>query len=414
MTAQNRGLWRNRDFLLVWGGQSISMFGSRVSYIAWMWWVWERTNSTAATAAIGIAAAIPNLLLGPVAGAMVDRFDRRTILCAMDWLNACIYAVAAFLLAFDRLGIWHVYILTALSATAMAFHRPSLQSSIPNLVKKDDLTQANSLYQISRGVCGLVGLLLGGILVASIGVAPTLWLDAGTFFLAGLSLLLVSFASPRVCRGEGWKAILRDTASGFAFLANRRSLFVLILLFALINFMLAPISVLFTVMSETIFHAGAKGLGMLSAAIASGLLAGGFLMVFLQKVRRRAIGIFLGLIAIGALLALFGLSSNLVLSLTLLAMLGVCVAVVNIFEAVIFQTRVPNELQGRVFAAQFALCEGLQPLSLAIGGALLTWISPAAMLLVSGMAIILATLAGFSFREMRELSGTTYILLTRK
>lgn len=399
--------------MLVWGGQSISMFGSRVSYIAWMWWVWEQTESTAATAAIGIAAAIPNLLLGPVAGAMVDRFDRRRILCAMDWVNACIYAVAALLLTVDRLAIWHVYVLTAMSATAMAFHRPSLQSSIPNLVDKNELTQANSLYQISRGVCGLVGLLLGGILVGLIGVGPTLWLDAGTFFVAGLSLLLVSFASPRVRTGEGWKAILRDTASGFAFLASRRSLFVLILLFALINFMLAPISVLFTVMSETIFHAGAKGLGMLSAAIASGLLVGGFLMAFLQKVRRRAVGIFIGLMSIGALLALFGLSSNLVLSMLLLAILGVFVAVVNIFEAVIFQTRVPNELQGRVFAAQFALCEGLQPMSLAIGGAILTWISPTVMLLVSGLAIMVATIAGFSLREMRELSGTTYIFLPR-
>ncbi len=77
MVTQSKSLWQNRDFLVVWGGQSISMFGTRVSYIAWIWWVLEQTDSPAAVAAIGIAAALPSLLLGPVAGAIVYRFDRR-------------------------------------------------------------------------------------------------------------------------------------------------------------------------------------------------------------------------------------------------------------------------------------------------------------------------------------------------
>jgi len=403
MTTQINSLLQNQDFLLVWGGQSISMFGTRVSYIAWIWWVWDKTDSPAAIAAIGIAAALPSLFLGPVAGAIVDRLDRRKVLFGMNLINAVILGSAAFLMFTDSLQVWHVYVLTAVSATAMAFHRPSLQSSIANLVEKEQLTRANSFYQISRGISGLMGLLLGGILVGFIGVAPTLVLDAATFFLAAVSLLLVAFPSPRTSRDESWRSILQDTASGFRFLCSRKNLFYLILLFALINFLLAPLGVLFPIMSKDVFAVGPEGLGMLNAAIATGLLVGGFLTASLKRFRRHGLGIILGLLAVGALLALFGVSSNLYISLGILAVLGIFVAVANVFEAVIYQTHVPNELQGRVFAAQFAVCDGLQPVSLAAIGGLLALVSTQTVLIGSGIAVILASFGALFVRGVRDL-----------
>ena len=404
MKANSKPLWRNRTFLTVWGGQSVSMFGSRVSYIAWMWWIWEQTGSTAATAGIGIAAAIPNLLLGPIAGAIVDQHDRRRVLAAMDLVNAVLYGMAATLLLVGLLCVWHVYAVIAMTAVAMAFHRPALQSSIPNLVSKGQLTRGNSLYVVSRGICGLLGLLVGGILVGAIGVGPTLWLDAATFVIAGLSLLLVRFASPRQPMGEvGWRRLIQDTVSGFRFLYRRKSLFTLILLFALVNFLMAPLSVLFPIMSDQIFNAGARGLSVLSAAVSGGFLIGGLLMAILKRVRRQGVGILLGLLLVGSMLALFGVSKHLALSTGILVLLGTAVAAVNVFESVIFQSRVPNALQGRVFAAQFAICEGLQPISLAIIGVLLTVVSTSTVLIGSGIAIILASIGSFAVKGMTRL-----------
>lgn len=404
MKANSKPLWRNRTFLTVWGGQSVSMFGSRVSYIAWMWWIWEQTGSTAATAGIGIAAAIPNLLLGPIAGAIVDQHDRRRVLAAMDLVNAVLYGMAATLLLVGLLCVWHVYAVIAMTAVAMAFHRPALQSSIPNLVSKGQLTRGNSLYVVSRGICGLLGLLVGGILVGAIGVGPTLWLDAATFVIAGLSLLLVRFASPRQPMGEvGWRRLIQDTVSGFRFLYRRKSLFTLILLFALVNFLMAPLSVLFPIMSDHIFNAGARGLSVLSAAVSGGFLIGGLLMAILKRVRRQGVGILLGLLLVGSMLALFGVSKHLALSTGILVLLGTAVAAVNVFESVIFQSRVPNALQGRVFAAQFAICEGLQPISLAIIGVLLTVVSTSTVLIGSGIAIILASIGSFAVKGMTRL-----------
>ncbi len=402
MTDQTQAVWRDRRFLTVWGGQSVSMFGTRVSYIAWIWWVLGKTDSAAAVAAIGIAAALPSLLLGPIAGAIVDRLDRRRVLYSMDATNAVLFGLAAALLFTGHLHVWHVYAFTALSATAMAFHRPSLQSSITNLVDRSKLTRANSLYQISRGVCGLIGLLLGGILVGLIGVAPTLALDAATFLLAALSLLLVRFPSPRISEGRTWRSLLHDTIGGFRFLADHKTLLYMLGVFGLVNFLIAPVGVLFSIMSKDVFNAGAQGLGMLNAAVSAGVLAGGFLTASAKRFKQHGLGIMIGVVGIGVLLALFGISKNLYVSLAFLAGLGVFVTIANVFESVVFQTRVPNELQGRVFAAQFAVCDGLQPVSLAVIGGVLTAVSAPTVLFVSGVAIAVAGLAGLALPGVRD------------
>ncbi len=403
MHTEGTSLLRNRSFLLVWGGQSVSMLGSRVSFIALMWWVLERTDSAAAVAAVGIVSALPSLVLGPIAGAFIDRVDRRRVMVVVNWASGLIMGAAGALLLAGALRVWHVYLFTALSATAMAFHRPALQASIPNLVEKDQLTRANSFYQVSRSISGLIGLALGGVLVGLLGTAPTLWLDSATFLLAGGSLLLTVFPSPRTSEGRGWIPILRDTIGGFRFLFGKKTLFYMLMLFGLINFLLAPTSVLFPIMARDVLHAGAEGYGLLSAAVSAGMLLGGLLTASLKRFRRYGWGIIVGLVLVGALLAVFGISRNLVLSLGILGVLGIFVAVVNVFESVIYQTHVPNELQGRVFAAQFAVCTGLQPLSLAVIGALLVLVSAPAVLIVSGAAVVLASLGGLAVRGMKEL-----------
>jgi len=403
MGATGTSLLSNRNFLLVWGGQSVSMLGSRVSYIALMWWVLERTDSAAAIAMVGIAAALPSLILGPIAGACIDRLDRRRIMAAMDWVNGLIVGTAGILLSAGALRVWHVYPLTALAATAMSLHRPALQASIPNLVEKRQLARANSFYQVSRSVSGLIGLALGGVLVGLIGTAPTLWLDGATFLVAGGSLLLTTFASPRGSNGRGWAAILTDTAGGFRFLWGRKMLLAMLVLFGLVNFLLAPTSVLFPIMARDVLDAGAQGYGLLSAAVASGMLFGGLLTAGVKRFKRYGWAILVGLLAVGLLLAVFGASRSLLFSLGVLAVLGVFVAVVNVFESVVFQTHVPNELQGRVFAAQFAVCDGMQPVSLAAIGGLLVLVSAPTVLIGSGVAVALAGLTGFPIRGMKEL-----------
>jgi len=379
------------------------MFGSRLTYIALLWWVLEKTGSAAALAGVAIATALPTLFLGPIAGVFIDRLDRRKLMLAMNLVNGLIIGAAATLLLIGLLQIWEIYVFTILASTATLFHRPSLQSSIPNLVPGEQLTKANSLYQISSGAAGIAGPALGGILVGMIGSGPTMWVDAFTFLIAAISLVASSFPSPRMHAGRGLSSVLSDIATGFRFLYDRKALFFMLLLFALINFVLAPTSILFPIMAKDVLHTGARGFGLFGSALSVGMVAGGLLTARLRRLRRRGMWIIAGLILLGTMLSVFGLSRGMMLSLVSLGLVGLSVAVVNIIEAVIFQTRVPNELQGRVFAAQSAITDGLQPISLAATGAILTLVAAPGMIIVCGAVAAIAGLGGLAVRGMRDL-----------
>ena len=310
----NASLWSNRGFLLVWAGQSLSMFGSRLTYIALFWWVLEKTGSAATLAGVAIATALPTLFLGPIAGVFVDRLDRRRLMMAMNLINGLIIGIAGALLLTGQLQVWEIYVFTIVASTATAFHRPSLQASIPNLLTDEQLTRGNSLYQISVGAAGIAGPAVGGILVGLIGSGPTMLVDALTFMVAAISLLASSFPSPRTRARKGLSSIYSDIVIGFRFLYDKKVLLFMLLLFALINFLLAPTSVLFPIMAKDVLHVGARGFGLFGSALSVGIVLGGLLTARLKRFRCHGLGIICGLVLLGLMLAVFGLSRSMSLS----------------------------------------------------------------------------------------------------
>ena len=402
---QNPGtsLLRNRSFLLVWGGQSISILGSQMSYIALFWWVYESTESSAALASVAIVSAITRFLAGPLAGMFIDRVDRRRLMLTMNVVNALTMAGVGSLLYLGQLQLWHVYVSSVIAAGATLVHRSALLASIPNLVSKEQLTQANSVDQIAYSTSSILGPALGGVLVDLLGSGPTMWVDALTFLIAAVSLAFVWFASPRVAGEAGLRKTLSTAVSGFRFLFSRRSLLCMVALYGITNFMLAPTSVLFPIMAHDVLMAGAQGLGFLTSAVSIGMLLGGAFTWLLKRVKRHGAAILLGFAVLGTALALFGMTRSLPLAVIALGVVGFAAAVLNVFESVILQTRTPDEMRGRAFAAVNALTQSLRPLSLAVAGGLLLVLSAPVVLIGCGVAVALSGLGGACVRDVREL-----------
>ena len=403
MQTEGTSLLRNRNFLLVWGGQSVSMLGSQMSYVALFWWVYESTGSSAALASVAIASAVTRFLAGPLAGAFIDRVDRRKLMLGMNVVSALTMATVGSLLHFGRLQVWHVYISSVIAAGATLVHRSALLASIPNLVSKDQLTRANSLDQIASSASGILGPALGGVLVGLLGSGPTMWLDAITFLVAGASLCLVAFASPKVVGAEGLRQSVVTALSGFRFLYERKSLLCMVALYGVTNFMLAPTSVLFPIMASDVLKAGAEGLGFLTSALSVGMLAGGAFTWLLKRVKRHGVGILIGFGILGTALALFGTTRDLPLAMIALGVVGFAVAILNVFESVVIQVHTPDELRGRAFAALNALTQSLRPLSLAAVGGLLLFLSAPVVLIGCGVAVAVSGLGGACVKGVREL-----------
>jgi MFS family permease len=162
-------------------------------------------------------------------------------------------------------------------------------------------------------------------------------------------------------------------------------------------------NVLLPVMAKDVLHAGAKGFGLLATAISVGMLVGGLLTASVKRVSRPGLGIIWGVVTIGGALLLFSLSRHMILSMGTLVIVGAAAALTNVLSVVIFQTHAPNEMQGRVFAADQAVSSSLEPIALATIGGLLTLFTAPLLILAGGVAVGIAGLSGYFIPGMRKL-----------
>lgn len=392
--------FQNRTFLIVWLGQTVSLVGSGISSVALVWWVYGETGSPVLLAAVSIAAAIPRVLLGPFAGAYVDRWDRRRIMLVVDALSGTATALIAALLFLDSLQVWHLYAFGVVLGVGATFHFTALLASVPNIVHVNQLSRANSMTQISQSASLVLGPAMGGILIAVVGVGTTFVVDAFTFFFASATLVVVAFPSPR---SPADKAITEDIRVGFGFLRRHPALLTLLGLFGLTNFFIVPLAILMPVVTVTIFGLGPEGLGAFQATLGGGLLAGGLLFAAVRLRRHFGLNIIAAIAGFGSAYVLFGWSNLLLLSLAALAAMGLAVSLAGISSSTVFQREVPLDLQGRVFSARAVLAQGLQPVSLAVVGILAERVGIQPLLMVSGALIALVALLSLASAGVRRL-----------
>ncbi len=379
---------RNRTFLVVWLGQTVSLIGSGISLIAIIWWVYEETGSTILLATVAIAGTVPRLIAGPFAGAYVDRWDRRKLMLVLDAIAGVVTVAIASFLAFDVLQVWHLYAFTGIIGFGGIFHATAFLASVPNLVHKEQLSRANSLMQLSHGTSGVFGPVLGGILVAFLGVSLTLLIDAGTFFFASATLLVVAFHSPRI---KTEKTVLADISTGFGFLRSKPALITLLGLFAVVNFFIAPIIILLPVVASQM-GLGVGAFGILFGSLGVGLVIGSIIFAAVKLQRHFGVYIIGAIVGFGAAYVLFGWSTFFFLSIASLGAMGFAVALASISSSTVFQREVPLDLQGRVFSSRAVLAQGLQPISLAAVGVLAESLGAQTILIGSGALIVVVGL----------------------
>src|SRR5262245_54341449 len=143
-----------RHFFTIWTGQAFSLFGSALVQFALIWWLTQRSGSATVLAIATLVGMLPQIVIGPFAGALVDRWNRRVIMILADTLIAASTLVLIWLFASDRVQIWHVYAILAVRALGTAFHFPAMSASTPLMVPEDQLTRVNGLNQTLQGING--------------------------------------------------------------------------------------------------------------------------------------------------------------------------------------------------------------------------------------------------------------------
>jgi DHA3 family macrolide efflux protein-like MFS transporter len=396
-----RTVLKNRDFLFIWLGQLVSQLGDRMHSIALVWWVLQKTGSAALMGTVLIASSIPAVLLGPIAGSYVDRWNRKAIIVGMDLARGAIVSWIAFLAIRGTLEVWQLLVATAAMAIGSIFFGPAVSATIPNLVRRDEITRANSLSQMVAQGSGILGPAVGGVLVAVLGVGGVFLLNGVSFIISGIAALFVAVPPTERADGER-KHILSDLKEGFLFVKGLPTVFGILKVVGVLNFFTAPFAILLPIVVRNVLHRGADALGFLETAISVGFLAASGILASVKEIRRKHPLIIWGIAAGGVCLGLMGVIMTYPGYLVLMGAIGILIGISNILMISYSQSVVPDRMRGRVFGLMTTLSGGLQPVAFGIVGLVADVIPISAVFLVSGVALAVGGLYLYMVPGMRE------------
>jgi MFS family permease len=419
----------NGSFTSLWTGQLISLFGDWIHQIALAFLVGGVTNSVVAVAFVFVAATVPNLLLSPIAGAYVDRWNQRDVMIVSDLLRAALVLIMPIAAVTN---IYLVYPLVFLITSISIFFRPARVAVLPRIVHEDDLLTANSALWAGETFADVIGYPLAGLFVGFLGSALPLafWIDAATY--GASAILIASIAVPPIVRaraqaGTGAEAgpetaaeagseaeaeptrssVVADMREGFSFLRHEPVLFANTIQAAFAQFAIGALTALTPLFVQNVLgpanHIDPKAAySFLEASIGIGNLVGGFVIGLVGMRFAKGRMVIGGYVLFGLSLVAFALSGSVALDVGILLGAGVANMIFVIPSQVLFQQRTPPELIGRVVSFRFALVFGSMTLAMAVGGVLGQLVGIVPVLVVSGLASIMAGLAGLLLPAMRD------------
>jgi len=387
-------------FFTIWGGQSFSLVGSALVQFALVWWLTAKTGSAIILATATLAALLPQIVLGPFAGALVDRWNRRLIMIVADSSIAAATGVLIFLFATGRVQVWHVYIIMFLRSLGGAFHHPAMASSTSLMVPDKHLARIAGMNQTLQGMTSIFAPPLGALLISLLPTEQVLVIDIGTAALAVIPLFFIPIPQPPRQTAQANGTVQKtsywyDLKEGFLYVVKWPVLLGVILLAMMLNFLLSPASSLLPLLVRQEFHGGAQQLAWVESVFGVGVILGGLALSVWGGFKRRIMTSFCGIIGIGAGIALSGLTPADLFWLLLAAnfVIGFTQVFANGPLLAIFQSAVTPDMQGRVFSLISAGAAAMMPLSLLSAGPVSDWLGVRVWYVFGGAVCILTTLA---------------------
>lgn len=360
-----------KKFVPIWSAQLFSLLGSGLVQFALIWWITQQTGSATYLAMATLVAILPEVLLSPFAGALVDRLNRRYVMIAADAIIALITLGLAVLFAFDMVQIWHIFVVMFLRALGSVFHWPAMQASTSLMVPEKHLARVAGINQALRGSLNIVAPPLGALLMSVLKFYQVISVDVITAIIAITPLLFIRIPQPvRADAGVVLtpKVLLQDVVEGFRYMKNWNGLLYLTFLAAMLNFLLAPTGTLLPLVVTQHFNAGVWELSALESSMGIGVVIGGLLLGVWGGFKSKIITSLTGIIGLGLGVLILGLApaNAFWMGLAGMALLGFMNPIANGPLQAIMQSKVAPEMQGRVMGSTSAICTAMMPLSMLI------------------------------------------------
>jgi predicted MFS family arabinose efflux permease len=379
-----------RDFRVLWLGAFASSIGTWMQKVAQSWLVFTLTNSPFYLGLDAFLGELPILLLTLLGGVVADRRDRRSVLL----VSQCVQLSTAFALAalvyWNAVKVWHILALSCVTGTAQAFGGPAYQSLLPNLVRRDDMPNAIALNSTQFNLARVIGPLLAGVALATMGSAACFALNGVSFLFVIASLLMLHIRHVEVTPTE---SIAREMRSGLSFV--RRSPVILTMTFlALCTTLLAsPVLTLLPVIARDVFGLGPDGYSRLMAFSGAGAVIGALTVAWLGRFPGMGRVVLLVQMVLGLVLAAFAGSRLLHLSYVLIFFGSIGLMMSFSLLTSLVQLAAPNEMRGRVVSIYMMAFRGGMPLGSLAAGYFAGLTSAPATLMATGLLLSLVAAA---------------------
>ena len=389
-----------RRFFTIWTGQALSLFGSALVQFALIWWLTQESGSATVLAIATLVGMLPQIVLGPFAGALVDRWNRRLIMIAADLTIALVSLLLAYLFATGTVQIWHIYAVMAVRALGGAFHYPAMAASTPLMVPNEQLTRVNGLNQALQGVNSLVAPPVGALLLGFLPTQGILLIDVFTAMLAILPLLFLTVPQPERHKEDhaGTKpSLIRDVRDGLAYVRTIPGFTAIIFMALFLNFLLVPTGALVPLLVTKHFGKGAIELGLLESAMGVGIIAGGILLSIWGGFKKKIATSLMGIIGLGLGVMLVGIApANLfILAIAGNVVLGLMIPIANGPIGALMQSIVRPDMQGRVMSLVQSGATAISPLGLLLAGPVSDWLGIRLWFWAGGILCMLIAIAAF-------------------
>jgi MFS transporter, DHA3 family, macrolide efflux protein len=362
--------WKAK-FFTIWTGQLFSLLGSSLVQFALVWYLTKTTGSAAVLAGATIAAILPEIVLGPFVGALVDRWNRRMIMILADGMIALCTAGLVLLFYNNQVQIWQIYLLMFLRSLGSAFQWPAMQASTSLMVPEQHLARVAGLNQAVRGLISVAAPPLGALLMDLLPMYNVLMVDIVTAFLAIIPLFFVSIPQPKATTTTPLTSpvqLWHEVMEGVHFVRSWPGAFALIFLATFINFLLSPSDTLMPLLVKNHFNGGAWQLSFMASTVGVGVVVGGLILGIWGGFKRKIITILIGVCGIGLGVVIVGLAPSTMLWIAIVgaAFMGLMVPIANGPLNALMQSKVPHEMQGRVFTLISSLAMATMPISMLI------------------------------------------------
>jgi hypothetical protein len=392
------------SFRKLWVATTLSLFGDFFSYIAMAWLVLQLTGSSLALGTVLVVQALPRAALMVVGGALADRISPRLTMLGSMGLRAVAVAPLAVLVLTGRVQMWEVYGIAVVFGIVDAFFMPARSSILPSVIADHELEPGNAVLNVTAQVSIILGPVLGGLIVAVLGIGWAFAGDAACFVIGFLFILwLQAAARPSAGQAHPDGGMRGQIAAGFRYAWADIGIRVTLIVIAVVDFAAnGALGVGLPTLAHGRFSSGATGLGILLGAWGVGATAGALGAGFVPPPKRFGLLIVGLCLWLGVGITAVGLVPSLVPAALLMGFSGVSTGVVNTYAVSWLQRRTDPAMQGRVMSLVMLASMGLTPVAYAASGAIAN-VNPTLLFLIAGGMILVCGVGTAASRSVRSL-----------